>query len=76
MTFQQPGSTGPGRPGQLNLTSEQEAAVEESIAATVAVNVYRQLKAAQETAGLRDTSCAIIVNCCSCSKAVSIALES
>jgi hypothetical protein len=57
---------------QLKLTAEQRQAVEETIAATVAVNVYRQL---QTIPGVDEVSSGgnIAGNCCSCSKAEEMA---
>jgi len=47
----------------LDLTPRQADALSEMIAASIAVNVYRQ------AAQLRgDTGCQVIANCCSCSK--------
>ena len=52
---------------ELDLSPKQADALSEVIAASIAVNVYRQ------TARLAgDTGCQVIANCCSCSKAEAV----
>ena len=52
---------------ELDLTPTQRDALSEVVAASIAVNVYR------ETARLAgDVGCQIITNCCSCSKAEAV----
>lgn len=51
---------------RLELTTEQKGALSEVIAASVAVNVYRQLESARGSS----SGCNIIGNCSSCSKIV------
>jgi len=53
----------------LQLNAEQKQALEESIAASVAVQVYRQLQSASGAAELESAGGNIAGNCCSCSKA-------
>jgi hypothetical protein len=59
---------------ELQLSAEQESAVEEAIAAHVAVQLYRQFKFVRdnpELAKAADSSgCNIIGNCSSCSHLV------
>jgi hypothetical protein len=54
------------RISELNLNAEQRQVVEETITAVIAVNVYRELKHAQELARAAGSGCNIIGNC-SCS---------
>ena len=62
-------AAGPTRPlSSLNLTADQEDIVGENVAALVAVNIYRQLRSAAVAQAEPVSSCAIIANCCSCSK--------
>jgi len=54
---------------RLQLTAEEQQAIEESIASTVAIQVYRQLRALPGAEELESAGGNIAGNCCSCSKA-------
>ncbi|MEA2412118.1 MAG: hypothetical protein QOC77_2679 [Thermoleophilaceae bacterium] len=67
---------GGDRVQELQLTAEQRNVVEESIAAHVAVQLYRQFRLVQENPELAkaadSSGCNIIGNCSSCSKLVAL----